>query len=50
MGPIIIVLLILGTVTLGCAAIGLNAGRINLVALGLFFWILAVLIPAIAHF
>ena len=38
------ILLILGLICFILAAIGINARRINLIALGLAFWILTLLI------
>jgi hypothetical protein len=46
MNVLILVLLILGAVCFLLAAANV-ASRINLVALGLLFWILTVLIPAV---
>ncbi len=38
------ILLILALVCFGLAAAGVNAGRVSLVPLGLFFWVLTALI------
>lgn len=47
MEVLVIVLLVLAAVSFGAAAAGI-AARVNLLALGLLFWVLAVLIPAVA--
>lgn len=48
METVVLILLIAGAVCFGLAAAGV-AARVNLVALGLFAWILSVLIPALAE-
>lgn len=47
MGIIVLLLLIAGAVCFGAAALNV-ATRVNLIALGLLFWILTALIPALA--
>ena len=47
MEVLVIVLLVLAAISFGAAAAGL-AARVNLMALGLLFWVCAVLIPAVA--
>lgn len=47
MGVLILLFLIAGAVCFGLAAFGVGA-RVNLVALGLLFWILTALVPALA--
>ncbi len=44
---IVTVLLVAAVVVLGLATIGITAGRINLVALGLLLYVLAVLTPVL---
>lgn len=46
MDAFILILLIIGAVCFGLAALGV-ATRVNLVALGLFAWILTILAPAL---
>lgn len=46
MDAFILIMLIIGAVCFGLAALGV-ATRVNLVALGLFAWILTALIPAL---
>lgn len=45
MGVLIVVLLVLAAVCFGMAAANRNPG-VNMVGLGLFFWVLTALIPA----
>ena len=45
MGTLILLLLILAALCFGAAAAGATFGRLNLVAAGLFFWVLTVFIP-----
>ena len=47
MHTLTIVLLILAAVSFAGAAAGAAFGRINLIGLGLLFWVIAVLIPAL---
>ena len=44
---ITVILLILAAVSFAGAAVGAAFGRINLIGLGLLFWVIAVLIPAL---
>lgn len=46
MEVLILLLLIAGAICFGLAAFGV-AARVNLIALGLMFWILTALIPAL---
>ncbi len=46
MEAFILIMLIIGAVCFGLAAIGVST-RVNLVALGLFAWILTILAPAL---
>lgn len=46
MEAFILIMLIIGAVCFGLAAIGV-ASRVNLVALGLLAWILTILVPAL---
>lgn len=39
-----LLLLILAAIAFGCAAVGVAAGRINLVAVGLLLWVIAVMV------
>lgn len=42
-----LLLLVLAAVCFALAAASVGAGRVNLIALGLFFWVATVLIPAL---
>ena len=42
-----LILMILAAVCFFCAAVGVVSSRINLVALGLFFWALSILLSGI---
>lgn len=44
---IVMVLLIAAVVVLGLAAVGVTAGRVNLLALGVLLYVLAVLTPVL---
>lgn len=43
----VIIMLILGFVCFAAAALGITSPRFNLIAAGLAFWILSVLVPAL---
>jgi hypothetical protein len=47
MEAFIIIMLLLGTVCFAAAAFNVVTPRINLIAAGLLFWILSVLVPAL---
>lgn len=48
MGVLVLVLLITAAVCFGIAAANV-ATRVNLVALGLLFWVITALVPALSH-
>jgi hypothetical protein len=47
MEAFVVIMLLLGFVCFAAAAIGVTSPRFNLIAAGLAFWILAVLVPAL---
>jgi len=49
MQMLIVILLVIAAISFFAAAAGATFGRLNLIGVGLFAWVLTVLIPAALH-